>query len=189
MNDAFFEKALKQTLKNEGVIGDKTGYVNAKTDSGGETNFGITKTKARQCGYNGKMCDLPYETAKQIYYNEYWKKTNANNIYNFNISFLLFDFAVNTGVTNASKKLQTAINKTLKKNVLKIDGVIGKKTIEELNFIAMGIYYSFNDLEKIFIAEILAYYTSLKNHNTGFAKNGAGWVNRIVKNINFLMGV
>ena len=182
MNDAFFEKALSQTLKNEGVLNGKTGYVNSKNDSGGETNYGITKAKARECGYNGKMCDLPYETAKQIYYNEYWKKTNAGNIHSFNISFLLFDFAVNAGVTNASKKLQTAINKTLKKNVLKIDGIIGEKTIEELNFIIMSIYYSFKDLEKIFIAEILGYYTSLAKFNI----YGKGWINRIIKNVEFL---
>lgn len=185
MNDIFFEKALKQTLKNEGVIGDKTGYVNAKTDSGGETNFGITKTKARECGYKGKMCDLPYETAKQIYYNEYWKKSNAHNIANFNISFLLFDFAVNSGVKNAVKKLQTAINKTIDSKLI-IDGVFGVETKKQIN----NCYCKNREkFQNIFIAEILGYYTSLKNPNTGFAKNGAGWVNRVVKNIHFLMGV
>ena len=185
MNDAFFEKALTQTLKNEGVVNGKTGYVNSKNDSGGETNYGITKAKARECGYKGKMCNLPYETAKQIYYNEYWKKTNANNIIQFNISFLLFDFAVNAGVKNAGKILQTTINKQLGRNELKIDGIIGEKTITQLN--VWCIYK--RSFQSIFIAEILSYYTSLKNPNTGFAKNGAGWVNRVVKNIHFLMGI
>ena len=190
MNDAFFEKALSQTLKNEGVFNGKTGYVNSKSDSGGETNYGITKAVARGCGYKGKMCDLPYETAKQIYYNEYWRKTNAGNIANFNISFLLFDFAVNIGVSNACKKLQTALNKYNRFAELKIDGIIGQKTLKELKNIAMkGDVLEFYKLQNLYITEILSYYTSLKNPNTGFAKNGAGWVNRVVKNIHFLMGI
>lgn len=190
MNNNNFEKALAQTLKNEGVIGNKTGYVNAKSDAGGETNFGITVAKARECGYKGKMCDLPYGTAKQIYYNEYWKKSNAQNMPNFNLAFLLFDFAVNSGVVNACKKLQTAINKVSGSELI-IDGIIGKKTIAAIEKYTKGEYYHFfvNKIEKTYIAEILAYYTSIKNPNTGFAKNGAGWVNRIIKNIHFLMGV
>lgn len=190
MTENSFEKALAQTLKNEGVLNGKTGYVNAKTDKGGETNYGITKAKARECGYNGKMCDLPYETAKQIYYNEYWKKSNAHNIPSFNISFLLFDFAVNSGVSNACKKLQTALNKYNRFAELKIDGIIGQKTIRELKNIAMnGDVLEFYKLQNLYIAEILSYYTSLKNPNTGFAKNGAGWINRVANNIFFLMGV
>lgn len=183
--DNNFEKALAQTLKNEGVIGNKTGYVNAKTDSGGETNYGITITKARECGYRGKMCNLPYETAKEIYYRQYWIKCNAHNVINFDIAFLLFDFAVNTGVKSAGKRLQNAINKQLGKNELKIDGIIGEKTITQLN---VWCIYKKN-FRDIFIAEILSYYTSLQNPQTGFAKNGAGWVNRVIKNIRFLAGV
>lgn len=184
MNEQF-EKALAQTLKNEGVIGNKTGYVNAKSDAGGETNYGITVATARACGYRGKMCNLPYETAKEIYYREYWIKCNAHNVLNFDIAFLLFDFAVNSGVKSAGKRLQTAINKQLGKNELKIDGIIGEKTITQLNVWCI-FKKTFKD---IFIAEILAYYTSLQNQQTGFAKNGAGWVNRVVKNIRFLAGV
>ena len=190
MTENSFEIAVMQTLKNEGVLNGKTGYVNSKNDSGGETNFGITVAKARECGYKGKMCDLPYETAKQIYYNEYWKKSNAGNIPSFNISFLLFDFAVNSGVSNACKKLQTALNKYNRFAELKIDGIIGQKTLKELKNIAMkGDVSEFYKLQNLYITEILSYYTSIKNPNTGFAKNGAGWVNRVVKNIHFLMGV
>ena len=185
MTNSNFEKALAQTLKNEGVIGNKTGYVNANSDAGGETNYGITIATARACGYKGKMCNLPFETAKEIYYREYWIKCNAHNVINFDIAFLLFDFAVNSGVKSAGKRLQTAINKQLGKNELKIDGIIGEKTITQLNVWCI-FKKTFKD---IFIAEILSYYTSLQNQQTGFAKNGAGWVNRVVKNIRFLAGV
>ena len=190
MNNQNFEKALAQTLKNEGVVNGKTGYVNSKNDSGGETNYGITKAKARECGYNGKMCNLPYETAKQIYYNEFWKKTNAENMPNFNLAFFLFDFAVNSGVSNAAKKLQTAINKVSGSSLV-IDGIIGQKTITAIEKYTDNEFYHFyvGKIEKGYIAEILKFYTSLKNANTGFTKNGAGWINRVANNINFLMGV
>lgn len=183
-----FENALAQTLKNEGVIGNKTGYVNAKSDAGGETNYGITIAKARECGYRGKMCDLPYETAAEIYRTEFWIKSRASKIKNFNIAFLLFDFAVNAGVSTACKKLQTAINKA-NDCKLTIDGIIGSKTLAELDIIQQSPYWYHAKLEKVFIAEILSYYTSLKSTKTGFAVNGAGWVNRVVKNIRFLAGV
>lgn len=187
MNEQF-EKALAQTLKNEGVIGNKTGYVNAKSDAGGETNYGITIAKARECGYRGKMCDLPYEKAAEIYRTEYWLKSKASKIQNFSIAFLLFDFAVNAGVATACKKLQTAINKA-NDCKLAIDGIIGNKTLEQLENIQQKPYWYHVKLEKCFIAEILSYYTSLKSTKTGFTVNGAGWVNRIVKNIRFLAGV
>ena len=187
MTENSFENALAQTLKNEGVFNGKTGYVNSKNDSGGETNYGITKAKARECGYQGKMCNLPFETAKQIYRNEFWKKTNAANIPNFNIAFLVFDFAVNSGVSNACKKLQTALNKYNRFAELKIDGIIGQKTIKELKEIAIkGDILEFYKLQNLYIIEILRFYTSLKNPKTGFSINGAGWVNRIANNIEFL---
>lgn len=178
MNDENFEKALSQTLKNEG------GYINDKRDSGGETNYGITAAKAKECGYKGKMCDIPFNKVKEIYYNEYWKKTNASNITNFNISFLLFDFAVNSGVSNACKKIQTAINK-VSGTQLVIDGIVGQKTINAIDKYTDNEHYHFyvNQLEKTYIAEILNYYTSLSKFNIF----GKGWINRIKNNIYFLV--
>lgn len=195
MTENSFENALDQTLKNEGVIGGKTGYVNSKNDSGGETNYGITKAVARQCGYNGKMCDLPKEKAVDIYKNEYWIKTGADRVaeLSFNIAFLLFDFAVNSGVGNAVKKIQKVFNEKYGINPkLAIDGVFGNKTLNAFNTLQSykkDNEFIFIEFEKYYISEILKYYTSLKNPNTGFAKNGAGWINRVANNINFLMGV
>ena len=192
MNDANFEKALTQTLKNEGVLNGKTGYVNSKNDSGGETNYGITIAKARECGYRGKMCDLQKEKAVAIYKNEYWIKSGANRVaeLSFNIAFLLFDFAVSSGVGNAVKKIQKVFNEKYGINPkLAIDGVFGKKTLNA--FHTLQSYkkdneFIFIEFEKYYISEILKYYTSLKNTNTGFTKNGAGWVNRVANNIIFL---
>ena len=83
--------------------------------------------------------------------------------------------------------MQTAINKVSGSDLI-IDGIIGQKTIAAIEKYTDNEFYHFyvGKVEKSYIAEILRYYTSLKNPNTGFTKNGAGWVNRVVKNIIFL---
>lgn len=184
MNDANFEKALSQTLKNEGVFNGKTGYVNNKNDNGGETNYGITAKIARRYGYQGKMRNIPFYVVKEIYYKGYWGKTNAAHIQNFNLAFLLFDFAVNSGVKNACKKMQIAINKVSSSNLV-IDGIIGSKTINAIEKYTDNEHFHFyvNQLEKTYITEILNYYTSLSKFNIF----GKGWINRIKNNIYFLV--
>ena len=174
-----FEKTVSRVIEY-----NERGYSNRKTDSGGETMYGITAKTAKACGYNGKMCDLPKQKAIDIYYTNYWKKSGANQIefLSFNIAFLLFDFAVNAGVVAAVKTLQKAINKTVVKPLLKTDGIYGKLTNQAL----IDYSGSLNLIEKLFIAEILRYYTALKNAQTGFQKNGAGWVNRVANNLEFL---
>ncbi|MCW8621188.1 glycosyl hydrolase 108 family protein, partial [Acinetobacter baumannii] len=51
--DKTFQTALKRVLQHEG------GYINHPSDPGGETNYGITKSVARQYGYKGSMKDIP----------------------------------------------------------------------------------------------------------------------------------
>lgn len=48
--------------------------MNDPSDKGGETNYGITVATARANGYKGAMRDLPLQTAKDIYRNEYLVK-------------------------------------------------------------------------------------------------------------------
>ena len=184
--DLFFNKIIKQVLKNEG------GYSNKPSDKGGATKYGFTEKVARQNGFTGDMRYLPENKAREIYYKQYWLQSQADKVaaISFNIAFLLFDFGVNSGVKNAGKKLQTAINKIIKnintKKELKVDGIIGPKTLAEIECINAG---NGNILLLSYITEILKYYTSLKNSNTGFKVNGAGWINRVANNIDFLNGV
>ena len=180
MNNANFEKAVNQIIKIEG------GYVNNPLDKGGATKYGITETVARLNGYSGNMKNLPIETAKAIYKKDYWGKVNKDEIH-FNISFLLFDFAVNSGVKVAIKHLQTALNKLFindtDKTPLIIDGIAGNKTKAAL----MSIKADYNQivkLQSILINERLRFYTGL--HSTLFREFGKGWINRIIANIDFL---
>lgn len=176
-NDKFFQTAIKQVLKNEG------GYSNNPSDKGGATKYGITEKVAQQNGYSGNMKYLTENFAKEIYYNRYWLKCNCDIIskyYSFNLAFFVFDFAVNSGVSNASRKLQILLN-NLDNAGLKIDGIIGKKTLLAIESIMGSLYL----LELNYIAKILSYYSSLSQFKTF----GKGWVNRVANNIEFLSGL
>ena len=181
MNDAFFEKAVNQIILIEG------GYVNNQKDKGGATKYGITEKVARQNGYIYEMRNLTEVKAKEIYKKEYWDKIGVN-CESFNISFLLFDFAVNSGVKTAVKHLQNALNVSLKGvfEPLIIDGVAGKKTQLAMNFIDAPPFYT-EELQLLLINERLKFYTSLSK--TQFTEFGRGWINRIIKNVEFLNNV
>ena len=60
------KKSIEHVLKVEG------GYVNDPSDSGGETNWGITKRVALKNDYTGAMRDMPKSLASEIYVKRYW---------------------------------------------------------------------------------------------------------------------
>lgn len=163
------------------------GYVNNPKDKGGETKYGITVSVARQYGYTGKMKDLTIKKAKEIYKTEYWDKLKPENLPHFNIKFLLFDFAVNSGVKQAIKHLQASLNILLKNTInytqLIVDGILGQKTKSALDLIENNDYFIMQ-LQQILINERLRFYTSLSK--TQFNTFGKGWINRIIKNNDFL---
>ena len=181
MNNAFFEKAVNQIILIEG------GYVNNPKDKGGATKYGITEKVARQNGYIYEMRNLTKVKAKEIYKKEYWEKIGVN-CESFNISFLLFDFAVNSGVKTAVKHLQNALNSLLKGMIepLIIDGVAGKKTQSAMDYINANGFFS-EKLQSLLISERLKFYTSLSK--TQFNEFGKGWINRVIKNVEFLNNV
>ena len=181
MNNRNFEKAVNQIIKIEG------GFVNNPKDKGGATKYGITEKVARQNGYIYDIKNLTQVKAKEIYKNEYWDKIKVD-CKNFNISFLLFDFAVNSGVKTAIKHLQNALNVLLKGIIepLIIDGVAGKKTQAAMDYINANGFFS-DKLQSLLINERLKFYTSLSK--TQFNEFGKGWINRIISNIDFLNGL
>ena len=180
MNDAFFEKSVNHIILIEG------GYVNNPKDKGGATKYGITENVARQNGYIYEMRNLTEVKAKEIYKNEYWNKIKID-CKDFNVAFLLFDFAVNSGVKTAIKHLQKSLNSLLKGIIepLIIDGVAGKKTQSAIDYInSNGLS---EKLQSLLINERLKFYTSLSK--TQFNEFGKGWINRIIKNVEFLNNV
>ena len=113
-------QAIHKIIKLEG------GYVNDPSDSGGETNMGITLATARSYGYQGEMKDLPYETAYAIYKAMYWNPVRAFNMPE-KVAEEVVDTAVNMGVARAGKFLQRALN-VLGTTKLTVDGQIGPAT-------------------------------------------------------------
>lgn len=106
MNDKFRDQSIREILDIE------QGYVDDPSDSGGETNFGITVVTARKNGYKGKMKDMPESVAIKIYMAPYWNGLNLDAIFpvSENIAKELFDTGVNMGVRASGKFFQRSLN-------------------------------------------------------------------------------
>ena len=118
-----FDSIIGTILKHEG------GYVDHKDDRGGETNFGI----ASKYHPDVDIKNLTLQGAKDIYYQKYWLKYRVNE-YPPKYQKIMFDMIVNMGNSRAVKIFQNALNhKKPKKRPLKVDGVLGKRTLKAAN--------------------------------------------------------
>lgn len=122
----------------EGVIGREGAFVNNPADPGGATRWGITERVARRRGYTGLMSELPRETAKQIYFDEYVVGPGFAAIIPLSpaIAEELVDTGVNMGPAVASlffqKALNTFNNQGQDYGDVRIDGDVGPATIVAL---------------------------------------------------------
>lgn len=103
--DKNFEKGLKFVLAREG------GYSNHPNDSGGETNKGITHktydTYRKSQGLPTRSVkDIIDKEVKEIYYNNYYKASGADKVGDPKLSTVVFDTAVNMGVSRAKTMLE-----------------------------------------------------------------------------------
>jgi hypothetical protein len=96
-----FDYAIQKTLEHEG------GYVNNKNDSGGETNFGITKRSYPRLDIRS----LTKNDATAIYYRDFWAKLPYLEQFELSIAAKTFDAGVNMGPSQARKLLKRAANK------------------------------------------------------------------------------
>lgn len=125
---------LKQKIIDD-IIRVEGGYVNDPSDSGGETNFGITVDTARAYGYTGLMAALPRETAFDIYVARYWDAVRGEDLIALSESITaeIVDTAVNMGPKRAGKFLQRSLNAfnngQRAYNDIATDGIIGPGTV------------------------------------------------------------
>ena len=112
-----FDEIIDHVLESEG------GYVNDKHDAGGETYLGISKKAYPDLDIK----NLSVDQAKQIYYEDYWVPSKAEQLPN-QLREVYCDMVVNFGRRGAAKVLQQACNG---KNPYKIkeDGLVGTATI------------------------------------------------------------
>lgn len=154
------------------------GYQNHSSDTGNYnslgqlvgTNWGISaKVYEQWIKYPPSVLDMKNMTktiANEIYEAWYWKAMRASEYKNQSIANILVDHAVNAGPGNSVKLVQRILNNSFGKS-LKIDGIIGSKTITEINSVNQSQLF-----EQIKKARI-NYYTSL---GTVFLD---GWINRV----------
>lgn len=122
----------------DGVIGREGAFVNNPADPGGATRWGITERVARRRGYTGPMSELPRETAKQIYFDEYVSGPGFSAVMRVSelIAEEIVDTGVNMGPAVASIFLQKALNTFNNQGQdypdLKVDGDVGPATIAAL---------------------------------------------------------
>ncbi len=155
-----FEDCIKIVLKHEG------GFVNDPNDRGGETNYGITVAVARNYGYKDDMKDLPLQTAKDIYKANYWNKVKANDLPE-EVRYIVFDTAINMGVTRASKFLQEAAG-------VEQDGIIGSQTIAASQMVTKEKYALIR----------MYFYCQIVRRDKSQAKFIGGWSNRVMDVVN-----
>jgi len=119
----------------DGILAVEGGYVNDPSDSGGETNYGITISTARRYGYLGSMDKLPRSVAFDIYAKRYWDALELDSIVSLSpaIAAELADTGVNMGVSRAGEFLQRSLNVLNDReryySDLKVDGDVGPATL------------------------------------------------------------
>ncbi|MCE6415139.1 hypothetical protein KSA69_17050 [Acinetobacter baumannii] len=156
-----FQDALKRVLQHEG------GYVDHPSDPGGETNYGITKSVARQYGFKGSMKVIPMDIVERIYKDQYWNAMSCDS-FPFSIAFQLFDAAVNHGLLNARKLLQRAVG-------VKDDGIVGALTLAAVRKIPQLTLIS------LFNSKRLEFYSKISTVKVF----GGGWMARVAVNLKY----
>lgn len=171
MNDEKFEQAYNKLKEPEG------GYTDGKNQVRDEpTNMGIKQStmdkyaaKHPESNMPRDVKDLTPSQAREIYKNEYWDNTKIPRIENNRIRNAVFDMNV-MGAVGAGESVQNALNKYSDAG-LKVDGVIGTKTINALNSIPEN---KVNDFMDVLIQERMNNLRGMTNWPT--SKNG--WKNR-----------
>jgi len=149
-----FHKAVEFVLKHEGY------YSNDLKDPGGETKFGISK----RAYPNVDIKNLTRDDAIAIYKRDYWDKLPAG--LSESVHGALFDCAVNTGISQAIRLLQTAVK-------VKPDGVWGVKSNSAANKLGS------EEVLIRFATERIMFYSALST----FSRFGKGWINRVVASL------
>jgi lysozyme family protein len=161
-----FNEAFIILFKNEGTLSiDKNDPGNWTSGAVGHGVLKGSKYGISAATYPDlDIPNLTIDDAKLIYKRDFWDKLKLDRLPN-DISFDMFDCAVNAGISRAIKILQTTIDS-------KPDGIMGQDTISRSNS------YGTN-LSKHYNANRLLFYTSLKIWDS----QGKGWTRRIANNL------
>lgn len=146
------------------LLGNEGRYVNNPADPGGETNWGISKRSYPHVD----IANLTQDGAKEIYLRDFWDPVGDADPA---IKFQVFDFAVNSGMQTALRKLQAAVG-------VADDGHWGPVSAAALA--AMPVQRVLMRL----LAQRLRFWTALSTWPTF----GKGWANRAATDLDFAAG-
>ena len=143
------------------LIGNEGGYTDGAGDPGGETKFGISKRSYPDVDIK----NLTVDQAKAIYLRDFWNPLgDADGA----VKFQVFDFAVNSGVQTAIRKLQAAIS-------VADDGHWGPLSAAKLATMNRS------SVLMLLAAERLDFMRKLSNWKVA----GAGWAGRIANDLRY----
>lgn len=173
---SYFDEAIHTVLEHEG------GYVDDPNDPGGATNWGISirllKTLDGDFDYDNDgdidaddIKALKQESAIGIYWREFWDKYQYEEIRYQAVATKVFDLCVNMGPRSAHKCLQRALMSASPVH-LKIDGIIGPKTLGAVN---MAMEQS---LLSALRSEAACFYRMLITKKPQMKKYENGWMRR-----------
>lgn len=157
-----FDRSLVQVLRSEG------GYSNLPQDPGGATNKGIIQReydayRSRNNQPTQTVRAITDDEVKAIYRASYWDLAKCDAL-PVGVSYVVFDGAVNSGVSQSVKWLQRALG-------VNVDGQIGPATISAAT--------SFGDPSALIDAicdRRMAFMKALKTYKYF----GKGWSSRVV---------
>jgi lysozyme family protein len=156
--------AIGKILKIEG------GFVNNPSDKGGPTNWGITqRVYNAYVGYdstNDEIRNMPEGDAMEIYKTNYWDAIGGDSILEYAVAYIIFDQAVNRGVSSALKQACRTVG-------IAESGGVNSFTISSVN--AYDPY--------MFVTEYLMnsedFYNAIVARDPSQAKFQKGWLNRV----------
>lgn len=152
-----FDVMFDRLVKAEGD------YVNDPNDPGGETNYGINKRSYPSVN----IAALTRDGAKAIYARDFWSRIDADKLPS-SVAYQTFDFAVNSGIETAVRKLQAAVG-------VADDGYWGAVSA------SAAAALSESDMIFLLMAQRLRYWTKLKNWSSA----GKGWINRAADDLEY----
>lgn len=172
--------ALTDTFGNEGGYqcehsdpGNWTGGVVGKGELRG-TKFGI----AANTYPNEDIRRLTIDRAAELYDRDFWLPLRMDVVKEQITANIVFDTAVNQGMGTVARRIQQAINLTNGNHLdLNVDGVIGRKTIEQLNGLSQGAFLV------AFYGLSFERYHQIVEKNDRMMKYFLGWMERMKGNI------
>lgn len=173
------KKLINLVLKHEG------NYAKVDGDAGGETYMGISRKSFPQWAgwktvdqykplkHNQHINDDNLDTmVRRLYYNKFYIPLHIDKIENKELAAHLLDHSVNAGIKNGVKILQKSINAATDSK-LKIDGVLGDKTLDAL------ANSNQEEVSEYFVANRNQYYKDLVKNKPTQKKFLNGWLKRV----------